>query len=84
MSAVRWPLVREVLRKDLEEIARSRQLLYPLFVLPVFLTGDALLVFSTSVLSHNNPRLGLGDAFFSFASFLLVLPVILPILLGSA
>lgn len=84
MRPIRWPLVRELLHKDLEEIAQSRQLLYPLFVVPVFLTGDALLTFSLAAGGLSSSGLSERSAFFTFAQFLLLIPVILPILLGSA
>ncbi|MCI4345413.1 MAG: ABC transporter permease subunit [Thermoplasmata archaeon] len=84
MRPIRWPLVKELLHKDLEEIARSRQLLYPLFVLPVFLTGDALVTFSFAANGLSNNGLSTSTAFFTFAEFLLLLPVILPILLGAS
>ncbi|MCI4364140.1 MAG: ABC transporter permease subunit [Thermoplasmata archaeon] len=84
MRPIRWPLVKELARKDLEEIAQSRQLLYPLFVVPVFLTGDALLTFSLAANGLSTNGLSTQSAFFTFAEFLLLLPVILPILLGAS
>lgn len=84
MPAIRWPLVRELLRKDLEEVSRSRQLLYPMFVFPIFITGDSLLIMSAMAAGSNAGPAALADSFFRFGGLLLVVPVVVPTLLGSS
>lgn len=81
---VHWDLVTALLRKDLEEIRRNRQIFYPMFLLPIVLTGESILTFYVSLLTGNSGGFPSGRALFIAAIELLVVPLVLPIILGAA
>jgi ABC-type Na+ efflux pump permease subunit len=81
---VHWDLVTALFRKDLEEIRHNRQIFYPMLVLPVLLTGESILTFYVSLLPSESAGLAPASALFISGVELLVVPLILPIVLGAA